>query len=448
MKISGSLEVRFFAGLPADGRRINSGAAAVMLLEIIPEAVEGSLYYKNTDAASLENHIRLYEDTVFIRSMLHEMNITAFIGNDSSLPRRSGIDDRPMGTENAVSFTSPKSLEVSIDTPNSGTISGMGIPEGITLIAGGGYHGKSTLLRAIERGIYSHIAGDGREFVVTNPDAVKIRSEDGRRIESVDITPFIMNLPFGRDTVDFRTDNASGSTSQAANIMESIESGAKVFLIDEDTSATNFMIRDRRMRKLVPDENEPITPYIDRIGSLYDELGISSIIVAGGCGDYIDVADTVICMKDYGAHDATERAKSIAAGDSASCIRDRGRYGYPEISRVPDRGSIDPGRGKNRVKISVKEEGKIEFGRERIDMASVEQVSGKSQLRAIGLAINYSLRYMDGRRNVEEIAGLVMDDIGRSGPDVVSGSIRGDLESFRWEELCAALNRLRTLEIL
>ena len=277
---------------------------------------------------------------------------------------------------------------------------------------------------------------------------MKIRSEDGRRIESVDISPFINNLPFKGSTERFSTDNASGSTSQAANIIESVESGAKVLLIDEDTSATNFMIRDRRMQELISKENEPITPFIDKVRNLYDEHGISTVIIAGGCGDYIDAADLVICMKEYRAFDVTKKAKEIAMQDSAKrSIEDNCGFN-PGLSRIPVKKSINPAKGKRTVKISVKEAGKIEFGYERIDMTAVEQISGKSQLRAIGLALNYSLKYMDGKRDLSEIAGLVDDDIRDSGPGIVSPGIRGDLESFRKIEFCAALNRLRTLEIL
>jgi len=448
VKKDDSIEVRFFAGLPARGRRIDSDAATEMLLVIIPEVVALSLYYEKIDADALCSHVRHYEDAEFIRSGLGPAGLVAFIADGSHLPRTSGIDDRPMAFGNAVPFSSPESLRVTFDTPYSGIISGMGIPKGVTLVTGGGYHGKSTLLRAVECGIWSHIPGDGREFVITDPAAVKIRSEDGRRIESVDISPFINNLPFKGNTKHFSTDNASGSTSQAANIIESIESGAEVLLIDEDTSATNFMIRDRRMQRLILKENEPITPFIDKVRGLYEEKGISSVVVAGGCGDYIDVADIVICMKEYRVFDVTGRAKEIAMQDEGKRSHEEEGDFSPDLSRVPDKKSINPAKGKRAVKISVKEAGKIEFGYERIDMTAVEQVVDKSQLRAIGFALNLSLKYTDGRRNISEIAELVQEEIKKSGIDAVSTGIRGDLTSFRKTEFCAALNRLRTLRIL
>lgn len=448
VKKNNSLELRFFAGLPARGRRIDAVAAAEMLLGIIPEVTAVSMYYEKIDADSLCSHVRHYEDAEFIRTGLGAAGLVAFIADGSHLPRASGIDDRPMVFDSAVPFSSPESLRVRFETPYSGSISGMGIPKGVTLVTGGGYHGKSTLLRAIECGIWSHIPGDGREFVITDPAAVKIRSEDGRRIESVDISPFINNLPFQGITEGFSTENASGSTSQAANIVESVESGAEALLIDEDTSATNFMIRDRRMQRLITKENEPITPFIDKIRGLYEDKGISSVVVAGGCGDYIDVADIVICMKEYRAFDVTEKAKEIAMQDEGKRSPEAEGNFSPGLSRVPDKKSINPSKGKKAVKISVKEAGKIEFGYERIDMTAVEQVAGKSQLRAIGFALNLSLKYMDGKRTISEIADLVQEEIRRSGIDSVSTGIRGDLVSFRKTEFCAALNRLRTLRIL
>jgi predicted ABC-class ATPase len=251
------------------------------------------------------------EDQHHLRQQLEEYNLVSFIANGSILPRESGVSDKPL-RDNVKKFVSPPSLEIEISLPNRGPIRGMGIPEGVTLIVGGGYHGKSTLLRAIERGVYNHIPGDGREYIATVPSGVKVRAEDGRRIEQVDISPFISNLPNNEDTSKFSTDNASGSTSQAANIMEALEAEAKLLLLDEDTSATNFMIRDARMQKLVRDDKEPITPFIDRIRQIYEMLGVSTILVLGGSGDYFDVADRVIMMDNYVPRDVTSLAKGIS----------------------------------------------------------------------------------------------------------------------------------------
>ena len=267
------LEVRFVVGLPARGRRILGRQAAEMLCEDIPDLVTQALLYQALNAQEIQQQVETIEDADWLRQQLSVKGLVAFVANGAILPRCSGVDFRPLAEE-AIPFQSPSSLEVKFNCPNRGLIKGMGIPAGITLIVGGGYHGKSTLLKAIELGVYNQIPGDGREFVVTNPTAVKIRAEDGRSIVGVDISPFINQLPQGRSTTNFSTTNASGSTSQAANIIEAIEAGTELLLIDEDTAATNFMIRDRRMQQLISKDKEPITPFIDKVQQLYTDYNV------------------------------------------------------------------------------------------------------------------------------------------------------------------------------
>jgi predicted ABC-class ATPase len=324
----------------------------------------------------------------------------------------------------------------------------MGIPRGVTLIVGGGYHGKSTLLAAIERGVYNHIPGDGREFVVTDAAAVKVRAEDGRRIAGVDISPFIANLPFGIDTRSFTTDNASGSTSQAANIIEALEAGARVLLVDEDTAATNFMIRDHRMQELIAKEHEPITPFIDKVRLLYQDYGVSTILVMGGSGDYFDVADTVIAMENYRPWDATERAKEIARKYAAERRPEGGERFGSITPRIPLPDSLDPSKGRREVSLKARGLKTILFGREEIDLSAVEQLVDDSQVRAIAQALYYAReKYMDGRRTMKEILDAVMRDIDEQGLDVLDPRRMGDYARFRRFELAAALNRLRTLRV-
>ncbi|MFQ5874523.1 MAG: P-loop domain-containing protein, partial [Dehalococcoidia bacterium] len=248
------VEVRFFVGLPAAGRRVLGGEAEQMLIGALPEVVRKTLRFQSLDQPVLWQHVQTCEDADHLRGQLDSLGLAAFVADDSILPRRSGVDDRPLS--GAVPFRSPDSLRLEVILPNRGAVTGMGIHRGVTLIVGGGFHGKSTLLRALERGVYNHLPGDGRELVVTEPTAVKVRAEDGRSVVGVDISPFIDSLPGGVDTRGFSTTNASGSTSQAANIAEALEAGGRLLLVDEDTSATNFMIRDRRMQALV--ENHQI----------------------------------------------------------------------------------------------------------------------------------------------------------------------------------------------
>ncbi len=444
------VEARFWVGLPAGGRTVLGREAEGVLLEEIPEVVLSSLLYSELNSSELQQWVELNEDQDVIRDSLRDANLVAFLPEGSSLPRRSGVDDRPMDGGRAVLLKTPDSLKVELETPNRGAVRGMGIPRGVTLVVGGGYHGKSTLLRAIERGVYGHIPGDGRELCVTNPNAVKIRAEDGRRVEKVDISAFISDLPMGKETENFSTEDASGSTSQAANILEALEMGAELLLIDEDTSATNFMIRDNRMQHLVAKDKEPITPFIDKIRLLYQDCGVSTILVLGGSGDYFDVADLVLMMDSYVPMDVTEDARSIArrfqtgrtgeGGNSFGRIRDR--------SPLPE--SFNPRRGKKEVKIDAKGLRQILYGRTLIDLSHVEQLIDTGQTRAIGDGIHYLARNCSDGTSLRERVSSVMRDVEEKGLDCLApfkGEIRGDYAQFRAFELASAVNRMRTLKV-
>ena len=441
------IEVRFVVGLPARGRRISGRQAAEMLCDDLPQIVNHALKYKALDPKAIKLHVETIEDADWLRQQLEKQGLVAFIPDGAILPRNSGVDDHPL-LDDAIPFQSPAALQVQFNCPNHGLVTGMGIPSGVTLIVGGGYHGKSTLLRAIELGVYNHIPEDGRELVVTQTSAVKIRAEDGRSIASVDISPFINQLPQGRSTRQFSTPNASGSTSQAANIIEALEAGAKLLLVDEDTAATNFMIRDRRMQQLIAKDKEPITPFIDKVRQLYSDYGVSTILVMGGSGDYFDVADTVIAMENFQPQDVSTKAKAIAEKHQTERIPEGGQK-FGEITpRIPLAESIDPSRGHREVKLKVRDVDEVVFGTEEIDLAGVEQIIEKGQLRAIVQAIVYAKRqYINGQYTLPEILNRVLADIESKGLDILTNFPEGNLVGFRRFELAAALNRLRTLKV-
>jgi len=442
------VEVRFIAGLPAKGRRILGRQAVEMLCEDIPEIVDRALVYQSLSPKEIRHHVETVEDANWLRGQLRDRGLVAFVPNGAILPRRSGVDPRPLTDKNVVPFQSPPSLQVSFQCPNRGTVEGMGIPKGITLIVGGGYHGKSTLLEALELGVYNHIPNDGRELVITDPDAVKIRAEDGRNVVGVDISPFINQLPQGRSTTDFSSPDASGSTSQAANIVEALEAGAKVLLVDEDTTATNFMIRDHRMQQLISKDKEPITPFIDKIQQLNQDYQVSTILVMGGSGDYFDMADTVIAMENFKPDEVTEKAKAIARENRTERTIEGGESFGTITPRIPLAKSIDPSRGKKDVNVKVRDDDEVSFGNEEIDLAAVEQLVDKGQLRAIAAAIVYAKKqYLDGKRTLPEILDLIEADIAEKGLDIITPSPQHDLAYFRRFELAAALNRLRTLAV-
>jgi predicted ABC-class ATPase len=449
----GHLEVRFVMGLPAAGRTILAKEAAEMFFNEIPKIVELSLVAKNLDTGALHRHVACAEDQDAMRAQLKEMSLVAFLANGSILPRLSGVDDRPLSAEGAqgqkvIPFQSPDSLQVELNRPNGGPVTGMGIPKGVTLIVGGGFHGKSTLLQAVERSVYNHIPGDGRENVVTISSAVKIKAEDGRYVAKVDISPFIQNLPFGRDTRSFSTENASGSTSQAANIMEALEMGAELLLIDEDTSATNFMIRDERMQALVSKDKEPITPFLDKVRQLLKDHGVSTILVMGGSGDYFDVADNVIMMDHYRPVDVLEEVRSI-------CQRYRSNRrpeGGPSFGKIPSRTprveSFQARRGKREVKIDAKGLRRILYGVTEIDLAHVEQLVDISQTRAIGELIHaYATRYASSGMALREGLERLFGELNRGGFDAVLSRKMGNLAVPRVFEVAAAINRMRSLRV-
>ncbi|MDY6844841.1 MAG: ABC-ATPase domain-containing protein, partial [Thermodesulfobacteriota bacterium] len=363
------IEARFVMGLPASGRTILGKEIEIMLFKELPQIVHMSLLHANLNQKKLLEHVQSIEDQEYLHKEIQKLDFVGFIADNSILPRRSGIDDRPMTDKSKlILFKSPPSLEVKISLPHKGEIIGMGIPKGITLIVGGGFHGKSTLLNALEKGIYFHIPGDGREYIATDRTTVKIKAEDGRYVEKVNISPFINNLPFGANVSEFSTENASGSTSQAANIIEAVEIGTKVILIDEDTSATNFMIRDVRMQELVAKHKEPITPFIDKVRSLYKDYNVSTVLVMGGSGDYFDVADTVIMLDNYLPQDVTPIAKIISEKHKTERICEGGdRFGKIS-SRIPLNTNFNPKKGKKMVKIEAKNLRKIIYGHEIIDL--------------------------------------------------------------------------------
>ncbi len=446
------VEVRFVVGLPAFGRRIAGQQAQEMLCDEIPRLVESTLQYRHLDAAAIQRHIETAEDADWLRQHLTETGLVAFIPDGAVLPRRSGVDEQPL-QDQAIPFQSPDSLRVEVRCPNQGLITGMGIPAGVTLIVGGGYHGKSTLLRAIELGIYNHLPNDGRELVVTHPAAVKIRAEDGRSITGVDISPFINHLPQARSTTQFSTQNASGSTSQAASIIEAVEAGAQLLLVDEDTAATNFMIRDRRMQALIAKDKEPITPFIDKVRQLYTDYGVSTILVMGGSGDYFDVADTVIAMEDFQPQEVTLDARAIAKLYATERTAEGGKHFGSLTPRVvlPDivpSFSQHPGKKPTRRLWKVRDLDTIVFGTEDIDLSAVEQLVEVGQIRAIAAAMVYiEQQYLDGI-TLKDILDGVMAEIKAQGLDLLTSFPEGNLVMFRRFELAAAINRLRSLQVL
>lgn len=450
----GDITIRMEIGFPANGRSIQADELIKILFDFLPKCVEQSLFQKAYQKKELEQVVELAEDQQYIREQLKEKGLVAFVANGAVLPRKSGVSEKPM--REAVLFVSPESMEVTMQLPHKGALKGMGIQRGITLIVGGGYHGKSTLLKALELGVYNHIAGDGREYVITDESAMKLRAEDGRSIQGVDISGFIQNLPNGKDTTSFFTENASGSTSQAANTMEAVEMGTKVFLIDEDTSATNFMIRDELMQRVVHREMEPIIPFIDRVEELYKKNGISTILVAGSSGSYFFKADTVIQMNRYEPFEITELAKREAEHyHELAAIQEAEQketfVGMKEISQTKTSARVvkkDVSFSKNdRIKKKVMGLDGFSVNREMVDLRYVEQLVDTEQVNALAEILVSLKKYtFDGKRTIQQAVEDLVSKIEKQGFEAIKeGKIPGNLVLPRKQEIYAMLNRCREL---
>ena len=442
---TGNLTVRFEVGFPANGRTVNARELEKIFFELLPECVEQTLFAKALDMKKVRQAVFLAEDQQYIREQLKAQGLVAFVADGSILPRESGVSGRPM--RDAVPFVTPSSLKVTMELPHRGTITGMGIKKGITLIVGGGYHGKSTLLKALELGVYNHIAGDGREYVLCDETAMKMRAEDGRSIRKVDISMFIRNLPNGKNTEAFSTEDASGSTSQAANVVEAMEAGCMTLLMDEDTSATNFMIRDELMQRVVNRESEPIIPFIDRVEELYRVYGISTILVAGSSGAYFHKADCILQMKQYEPVDITEFAKNEAAAYPIVTAPEK-EHREPEENRVakPDMSL----RKDDRIKLKIMGKDGFSFNRETVDLRYVEQLTDTEQLAALAYLLKYAeLHLFDGKKNLKDVVEQLEQKLMTEGLAAVceSSYVPTGLAMPRKQEIFACINRYRKLHL-
>lgn len=442
------VELRFQVRMPARGRTIMGREAVHIFDAELPDAVMATFDFVAPDAADYRERllaqVHAYEDHQALQALLRERNWVAFVADGAVLARRSGISQLPL--PDAVPFASPESLRQEVDLPHAGSVAGMALTPGITVIVGGGYHGKSTLLGALQRGVYAHVPGDGRELVATLPDAVKIRAADGRAVTGVDISGFITHLPGGTDTHRFSTENASGSTSQAAAIVEAVEVGAPLLLIDEDTSATNLMIRDARMRTLVVADKEPITPLVDRIASLARDRGVSTILVMGGSGDYLDVADRVLMMDTYRCLDVTDRARRVVA----EMPRERAEVGeFPQVAPRAPRGTSTGGE-RHKTKSSGTDE--ITLDRQRVDLTDVEQIVDPGQAEAIAWILRGLVeREFDGTTPLADALARVHRRIDQEGLDALTRYGARPHPPFlarpRLVDVAAAVNRYRGLDV-
>lgn len=438
---------------PAAGRRVKGHRAAHLLVDELPQLLQFSALGERFDLQGLQTHLDTYRDFLYLQENLARHDLVAFVANNAVLPRASGNSDTPLAS--AVPLSAPADLEVGFTLPSGKKVTGMGIPAGITLLVGGGFHGKSTLLRAIERSVYAHIPGDGRELVVCDPAALTIRAEDGRAVTGTNISAVINNLPGGIDTQAFSTTNASGSTSQAANLSEALEMGAQTLLIDEDTSATNFMIRDQRMKELVT--SEPIRPFEEIVSDLWEEKGISTIMVMGGSGAFFDRAHTVLALENFLPRLVTEQAHSIAQRWSEKTSPHRPAPGFqqgthPSIQSLGTARSISPSSllpADSHKPARARGRETIQLGREELDLRCLSQLVDAGQTQTIALCLAEVAHQLKKKPSslAEAVRGVIYQ-LESHGLEALTGTgsgLRGDLALPRAFELHQAISRWRGL---
>ena len=442
-----ALLVRFEVGFPANGRTINAQELEKILLEFLPQIVKTCLFYQSWEKAKIQACYELAENQQRIREVLEERKLVAFCANGSILPRKSGVSSQPL--KDAIEFQSPESMEISIDLPFGNSIRGMGIPEGVTLIIGGGYHGKSTLLQALEQGVYNHVKGDGREYVITRADALKLRAEDGRAVSHLDLSLFIHDLPNGKDTHCFSTEDASGSTSQAAGVLEGMEAETSCFLIDEDTSATNFLVRDAFMQRVVSGDQEPITPFIARVRDLYEKVGISTILVAGSSGAFFHVADTIIQMDAYRPKDVKMSVEALLPEyPPADLCSNAEPFTLPTEKRmfVMERKIKRHGRGEREERIKTKVMGTDGFSIEHniVDLRCVEQLIDTEQTAALAAILKHIIKKGSICMEMQELVAEINTLLKKKGMAAfVEGALSCGYAYPRKEEIYLMLNRFR-----
>ena len=442
-----ALLVRFEVGFPANGRTINAQELEKILLEFLPQIVKTCLFYQSWEKAKIQACYELAENQQRIREVLEERKLVAFCANGSILPRKSGVSSQPL--KDAIEFQSPESMEISIDLPFGNSIRGMGIPEGVTLIIGGGYHGKSTLLQALEQRVYNHVKGDGREYVITRADALKLRAEDGRAVSHLDLSLFIHDLPNGKDTHCFSTEDASGSTSQAAGVLEGMEAETSCFLIDEDTSATNFLVRDAFMQRVVSGDQEPITPFIARVRDLYEKVGISTILVAGSSGAFFHVADTIIQMDAYRPKDVKMSVEALLPEyPPADLCSNAEPFTLPTEKRmfVMERKIKRHGRGEREERIKTKVMGTDGFSIEHniVDLRCVEQLIDTEQTAALAAILKHIVKKGSICMEMQELVAEINTLLKKKGMAAfVEGALSCGYAYPRKEEIYLMLNRFR-----
>lgn len=442
------VEVRGTMTLPAEGRKVASKPAQAFFFDELPAVVASGLTWAGLDGEAARRHVQVLEDYIHLREALPSLGLAAFVADGSVLPRESAFAERPLRGGRVIPFVAPDELAVTVELPSRGPVRGLGIPRGVTVVAGGAFSGKSTLVAALASGVFPHEPGDGRELVAACPDAVMILSEPGRRIERADLGAAFREMPNRPSAASVSYERAPGVVSMAAAVAEALEIGTGLLLFDEDEGATPYLARDAAMQRLVAKGFEPLTTLLDQVRSLWEDHGVSVVIATGGLGDYLDVADTVIVMEGCKPQAATARARAITeelgrrrANEGRSVALPAPRVPLPRgFAGFKTRGARTEMRGRTAVGV----------GRESVDISGIRQLVDPGQMRAVGDAILHALDrgYVDGNASISEILDRVFGDIEDSGLGVLTAqqAPTSDYAMPRRHEVAAVLNRLRALQ--
>ena len=442
------VEARIYVDLPSRQGLTQSDIVRDIFFEDLPQIVNSTLIFCNTDENELENFVDLMEDADRVRQILPTRGWVSYLAEGAMLCRL-GHSDLP-DFNRIIPLAIDSDLILEVEVPNTGSVRGIGIPAGITVILGDAYSGRIELMRALASGVYNHIPGDGREMVITVPDAVYVAAEAGRSIQKVDVSPFITELPSSADPKHYTCPQADRTAAQAASTVEAMEVGARVLMFDESESCAEFLGSDSRLAYVSGGSKRNVTPLALRARQIADEMGIS-IVVAGSTSvtEFIPIADTVLRIHDFKIQDVTKQAKQIAitvdtAGTEPAEIGnllEKGRWVAPS--------SIDPSTGCRDAKIAAPETHLLEFGRSLIDLSQNAQLADIHQTKTIGRILYYAKnRYLEESRPIREVLDLVDRDLSTEGLESLSRDLQGDLARPRRYEIAAALNRLETLRIV
>ena len=424
------VEARLSVCLPVKDGKVDADSARRIFFDLLPQIVTDAMIFCYQDAEQIQRFVQVMEDADEIRQSLMQQGLVGFVAEGSS------------PSPNGPALTIDESIRTEIGVPNAGTLNGLAIPSGVTVVLGDPLSGRHELVAALGDGVYNHIPEDGRSLIVTVPDAVRVCAEPGRPVRNVDLRAFLRD---SQAAASVSTASASGHVSQMATSMEALQAGAQVLMYDESDSDAAFLAADARLRTVSGGHPGQAIPLSDRVRQMADEWRISIVIGAWACaGPFLASADRILWIENGVVRDVTDSARDVGFDAPDAQI-----HSLPELATETRRicpSSIDPSCGFDDARIEAPTPDTIQFGRSIIHLAGVPQVADESQAFTLGLILNYAkLHHLDTDRSLSEVLDLIDQELGMEGLDTLARDLRGNLARPRRFEIAAALNRLPTL---